>query len=472
MKSARYSAWGPAAALALGLLVARPAPAQMFNPETFTLRNGMQVVVIPNHRVPIVSHMVWYKVGSADEVSGKSGLAHLFEHLMFKGTPTVPPGQFSKIVAKNGGRDNAFTSSDYTAYYQNVAADRLELVMGMEADRMKNLVLDEANFQTERAVVLEERSQRTDNSPSALLSEQMEAALYLNHPYQRPVIGWGAEIAALTRDEAVAFYRRWYAPNNAILVVAGDVTAETVRPLAEKYYGGLEPADTPARVRLKEPPPVSARRVVLSDARVRQPSWSRLYLAPSYNWGDTDMAYPLQVLAEVVGGGTTSRLYRSLVVEQGLAASASAYYDATAVDSATFSVSASPRPGMPMDRLEAAVEKEIARVAAEGIPADEVARAKSRLRAAVVYARDSLHTGARVLGEALATGQTVAQVEEWPQRIGAVTPEQVALAARTVLDEKASVTGLLLPDAKSAAQPTPTPPAAARPVPAASKGVH
>lgn len=445
-------AWG-AFALLLGFACtqpAAPARAQVFNPETFTLDNGMQVVVVPNRRVPIVSHMVWYKVGAADETPGKSGVAHLFEHLMFKGTPSIPPGQFSKIVARNGGRDNAFTSSDYTAYFQNVAVDRLELVMRMEADRMHNLVLDDENVRTERNVVLEERRSRTDNSPGALLSERMEAALFLNHPYNRPVIGWASEIAALTTEDAVSFYRRWYAPNNAILVVAGDVTAETVRPLAEKYYGVLPRADTPPRKRLEEPPAVAARRVVLEDARVQQPQLSRLYQAPSYNRGRKELAYPLQVLAEIVGGNATSRLYRALVVEQGVAAGASAWYDPAALDLASFGVAATPRPGVPMEKVEAALDASLARILAEGLPADEVERAKSRLRANVAYARDSLHTGARVLGEALATGQTVEDVEAWPQRIAAVTPEQVAEAARAVLVMRASVTGVLLP-AKTAA---------------------
>ncbi|CAA7624601.1 pitrilysin family protein [Magnetospirillum sp. UT-4] len=433
------------ALLALVPVVSGPAAAQVFNPTTHTLGNGLQVVVVENHRAPIVSHMVWYRVGAADEPPGKSGIAHLLEHLMFKGTPEVPPGAFSKIVARNGGRDNAFTSSDYTAYFQNIAADRLELVMKMEADRMRNLTLDEANVVTERDVVLEERRSRTDNSPSALLSERVEAALYLNHPYRRPVIGWASEVAALNREDALDYYRRWYAPNNAILVVAGDVRPEEVKALAEKYYGPLKPETVPPRLRAAEPPQVAARRVVLEDARVQQPSWNRTYIAPSYTSPDKAQAYALQVLAEIMGGGATSRLYKALVVEQGIAAGASAWYDPSALDMASFGIGATPRPGVPMDRLEAAVLKELARATGAGISAAEVERAKTRLKANVVYARDSLHTAARVLGEALTTGQSVADVEAWPQRIAQVTPEAVNAAARAVLDERASVTGVLLP---------------------------
>jgi zinc protease len=435
-----------ALALAAGLALARPAEARLFDPQTFTLPNGLQVVVVPNHRVPIVTHMVWYKVGAADEVPGKSGLAHLLEHLMFKGTPTIPPGEFSKIVARHGGRDNAFTTADYTAYFQNVAVDQLDMVMRMEADRMHNLTLDEANVSTERAVVQEERRARIDNSPDSALAEQMQAALFLNSPYHRPVIGWESEIAGLSREDALAFYRRWYAPNNAILVVAGDVDAEQVRRLAETHYGPIPAApDTPQRARTAEPKPVVARRLSLSDPRVSQPSWSRYYLAPGLR-GDPSLAPALEVLAEALGGGTTSILYRRLAVEENLAAAADAAYDPAVVGDSTLRIGVVPRPGASLDTVEAAVEKELARVARDGIPAAEVERARTRLVASAAYARDSLHTGARILGEALAIGQSVAEVESWPERIAAVTPAQVAQAAAQVLDPKGSVTGLLLPE--------------------------
>ncbi len=446
----RFQAFARAVA-ALAVLVPLSSRAAVFDPTTFTLPNGMQVVVVENHRVPIVSHMVWYRVGAADEPAGKSGIAHFLEHLMFKGTPDLAPGEFSKVIARNGGRDNAFTSSDYTAYFQNIAADRLELVMRMEADRMRNLILDDANVRAELKVVQEERRSRTDNSPSALLHERMEAALFLNHPYRRPIIGWPGEIAGLTREDALAFYGRWYAPNNAILVVAGDVKPAEVKALADKYYGPLKPEALAPRLRDEEPPQAGARRVELKDARVRQPSWSRQHVAPSYH-GATDKAepYALQVLAEILGGGATSRLYKSLVVEQGLAASASAWYEPEALDFATFGIGASPRPGIAMDKLEAAIVKEITRVAAEGVREEEVARAKQRLKANVTYARDSLHTAARALGEALTTGQTVADVEAWPERIAAITTAQVTAAATKVLNEQASVTGLLMPAAQEA----------------------
>ena len=227
--------------LFLAAALSAAASAKVFNPQTFTLANGMQVVVIENRRAPIVTQMVWYKVGSADEPRGDSGIAHYLEHLMFKATKNLKSGEFSKIVARNGGRDNAFTSYDYTAYHQTVAADRLELIMKIEADRMTNLIIDDDAIEAERQVVLEERRSRTDNRPASLLREQANAALYLTYPYRDPVIGWAHEIRAITADGLRAFYKKWYRPNNAILIIAGDVTMDTVRPLAEKYYGPIAP---------------------------------------------------------------------------------------------------------------------------------------------------------------------------------------------------------------------------------------
>ncbi len=455
--------WMGRLVLALGVSLAMPWPAmaQMFNPTTFRLANGLEIVVVENHRAPIATQMVWYKVGAADEVPGKSGLAHFLEHLMFKGTPTIPPGEFSRIIARAGGSDNAFTSSDYTAFYQNIAADQLELAMKLEADRMTNLAFDEHNFETEKQVVLEEQRSRTGNNPNALLHERMEAALFLNHPYHRPVIGWESEIAALTRTDAMDFYHRWYAPNNAILVVAGDVKPDQVEALAEKYFGRLQAADIPARDRLKEPREVAARVVTLKDQRVAQPTLSRLYLAPSAHFGDADIgppasSYALEVLAEILGDGATSRLYRALVVDQALAAGANAWYDSTALDYSTFGIGATPRPGVSVDKVRDALDREVARVLKDGIRPDEVVRAKERLRASIAYSRDSMHTGAHVLGEALATGQTTAEVEAWPQRIAAVTPEDVNAAAHKVLDERWSVTGILLPETpRPGAKPLP-----------------
>lgn len=432
-------------AVALSVAVAVPARAQVFNPETFTLKNGMQVVVIPNHRVPVLSHMVYYKVGAADEVAGKTGLAHMVEHMMFKGTKAVPAGVFSQLVAKNGGRENAFTTADFTAYYQNVATDKLELVMKLESDRMANLSLKESDFLPERQVVLEERRMRVDNAPAALLNEQVEAALFLNSPYHHPVIGWRDEIEKYVLADVVDFHHRWYAPNNAILLVSGDITVARLKPLAEKYYGVIPARPIPPRQRTEEPAPIAARTVELRDPEVHQPDWQRLYLAPSYRSGETKYAYPLQVLAEILGDGTTSRLYRALVVEQKVAAMASAGYEPGSVGPTSFSFEASPLPGVSMETLQSAVVAQIRSVVADGVSAEEVDQAKQRLHTSIVYAKDSYSAGGRVLGAALASGQSLAEAEDWPRRIAAVSAADVNDAARQVLRDERAVTGLLLP---------------------------
>jgi len=469
-----------ALALALGLPALAPAPAaaRVFDPETFTLPNGMRVVVVTNQRAPVVSHMVWYRVGSADEPRGKSGIAHFLEHLMFKATDEIPAGDFSRIVARNGGRDNAFTSYDYTAYFQNIARDRLELVMKMEADRMQDLQLTDEVVLPERDVIMEERRQRTDNEPAARLSELLNATLWVHHPYGTPVIGWMHEIAGLSREDAVAHYRNWYAPNNAVLVVAGDVTAAELKPLAEKYYGALKRRDVPARVRTAEPPVQAARRVTLEDDQVRQPSWTRQWKAPSYTAGAKEHAYPLQVLETVMSGGATARLYKSLVVERQLAASVSMGYQASALNLGSLAISASPVPGGDLAALEKGIEEEVARLLKDGVTADEVETAKKRMQAEAVFARDSLQGPAYAFGIALTTGQSVEDVEAWPDRIKAVTVEQVNAAARAVLGQTDHVTGLLLPkpapaaQASNAASPGAASPGAAAPAakPAAPAG--
>ncbi len=440
------------ALLALALFAFPPgshgeAGAGVFNPETFTLENGMQVVVVSNHRVPVVTHMVWYRVGSADEPPGKSGLAHFLEHLMFKGTEKLGPGEFSRILARNGGQENAFTSRDHTAYFQTVAVERLELVMEMEADRMTNLVLTEEIIEPERLVIIEERRQRTDNEPAAILGEHVNAAIFLNHPYRNPIIGWEHEIRTHTLDDILSFYRRHYTPDNAILVVAGDITAEELRPLAEKYYGVIPPAPEPLRrARPQEPPHRAARLVTMTDQRVRQPSWRRYFLAPSYATGDTEHAYPLLVLSEILGGGATSRLYRSLVVERKIAISAGAYYGPGSLGPATFVFAGSPRPGTPVSEFEQAMEEAIQELLDQGVTGEEVEKAKTRLVDSAVFGRDSLRAGAHAFGSALTSGRTIEDVESWPQRIAAVTREQIEEAARAVMREGGSVTSLLLPE--------------------------
>ncbi len=310
---------------------------------------------------------------------------------------------------------------------------------------MTNLILSQDDIDTERQVVLEERRSRIENDPGARLSEQATASFYMNHPYRHPVIGWDHEIKTITHDDLEAFYRTWYSPNNAILVVVGDVTVEQVRPLAEKYYGAIPARELPPRVEWREPPSSVARRITLTDAQVRQPGWSRRYHAPSYVYGASEHAYALEVLSDILGGGTTSRLYRSLVVEQKIAAAAGAWYSPASRGPTTFGLYASPLPGGDLEPVEAAIAAEIDGLLRDGVTEDEVLSARARMQAEAIYARDSLRAPAHSLGGGLVIGMSVEDIEAWPERIGAVTVEQVNAAARAVLSGAAPMTTLLLP---------------------------
>ncbi len=422
------------------------AAADEWAPDTFTLDNGMEVVVIPDHRAPVVTHMVWYRVGSADEPRGKSGIAHFLEHLMFKGTESIPPGEFSKIVARNGGRDNAFTSFDYTAYFQRVAADRLPLVMEMEADRMTNLVLVDDVVLPERSVILEERRQRTDNEPLSLLAERVSAALYVHHPYGIPIIGWKHEIEQLDREDALAFYKQHYAPNNAILVVAGDITGDELRPLAEKYYGVIERQEVDGRNRVTDPPIITSQRVILKDARAKQARVTQQIIVPSYTTAEDGEAEALEVLSQVLGGGSTSRMYQEVVVTQKLAASAGTWYQGEAVNDGKFGVFAVPRAGVDIADVEEALIQSVNKFLEDGITEEELERAKNTLVADAIYARDSQQAMAYSIGAAITTGLTVEDFLAWPDRISAVTAEQVNAAAHKYLVRDRAVTGILLPE--------------------------
>ncbi len=426
---------------------AAPSSAQELpRPETFTLSNGLQVVVITDRRAPVVTHMVWYRVGAADEDRGRSGIAHFFEHLMFKGTREIGPGEFSREVARNGGQLNAFTSWDYTAYYERIARDRLELVMGMEADRMRNLRFSDETFVSERDVIGEERRQRIDNSPGAVMGERMRAMLYPHHPYGTPIIGWAHEIEALDRESALAFYQTWYAPNNAILVVAGDIDAAELRPLAQRYYGRLRPTrNLPARTWVQDPPNVGPMRVTHRDEKVRQPSVSRMYRAISYATDEGRQAHALDVAIEILGGSETSRLYRALVEEQRIAVSAGASANTAGIGGGSVSVYATPVEGVSLEQVEAAIDAVIAQYLRDGPTEAELARAKSSLAAAAVYSRDSQESLANIYGSSLAQGESIDDVVNWPRDIEAVTREEALTIARETLVLDASVTGLLLP---------------------------
>ena len=417
-------------------------------PATFTLGNGLKVVVIPDHRTPVVTQMIWYKVGSADETPGKSGLAHFLEHLMFKGTSKHPAGEFSQTVLKVGGNENAFTSTDYTGYFQRVPRDQLGTMMEFEADRMTGLILKDENVLPERDVVLEEYNMRVANNPDARLTEQIMAALYLNHPYGRPVIGWHQEIEKLDREDALAFYKRFYAPNNATLVIAGDVDEKEVRPMAERTFGQVAPQPSiPARrLRPQEPTPVAARTVTLADPRVEQPSMKRYYLVPSATTAAAGESPALDVLAQLMGSGSNSYLYRALVIDKPLAVSAGAGYQGTSLDATQFTISVAPKPGVDFAQVEQVVDRVIADVGQNTVPAEDLERVKTQLIAEAIYAQDNQATLARWYGAALTTGLSVEDIRSWPDRIRAVTAEQVRAAARKWLDKKRSVTGYLIKD--------------------------
>ena len=442
--------WRAGAALALlGLLVAAtPVAAGVFNPESFTLKNGLRVVVISNHRLPIAVHTMWYRVGAIDQPPGKSGLAHFLEHMMFKGTTKVPAGEFSRIVARNGGNDNAFTTQDYSIYMQKIAVDRLDLAMSLEADRMTNLAITDNEVVPERDVVIEERRSRIDNNPVAQLREHMAAVLYLNHPYRIPAVGWKRELESIVTADALDFYRRFYVPNNAVLVVAGDITLAEIKPMAEKHYGSISARVLPSRPIWAEPPQRASRRVLMRSAEARQPFWSKNYLAPGHVAGDTKHAYALEVLAELLGGGPTSRLYRSLAVTGKLVTDAGVSYDPVRRGPPQFSFYATPRAKVAIAAVEAATEAEIALLLARGVTGEEVDRAKRRLQVSAIFARDSLSHGAFLIGAAEMLGLGAEYVETWPARIGAVTVEAVNAAARAVLKDTGSVVSILVAEGR------------------------
>ena len=442
LRSASLAGLGLAAGLTIS---ATPAQAVDTGPEisTFELENGMRGVVIEDHRAPVVTHMVWYKVGAADEPPGRSGIAHFLEHLMFKGTDEIPPGEFSKIIAANGGQDNAFTSNDYTAYFQRIAKDRLDLVMKMEADRMRDLVLDEESVATERDVVIEERNSRTDNDPQSQFYEQFNAALYQNHPYGLPVIGWRREIEKLSREDALSFYQRFYGPENAILVVAGDVEPAEVEALAAAHYGEVEAAGLTPHERPQEPPHRAARRVEMVDEKVRQPFMTRGYLTPSYVTAEDGDAHALAVAAEILGGGVTARLSKELVLGQKIALNAGAYYRGVARDDTTFAFYVVPTEGVSLQEAEAAADAAMAALAAEGPTEAELERAKMVLISSSIYQQDSQSSMARMYGSALTVGLSIEDVREWPDMVRAVSADDVKRALSELLKIEASVTGYL-----------------------------
>ncbi len=419
-------------------IFSQPANAKTFNAKTFKLKNDMQVVLIENHRAPVLTHMVWYRAGAADEEVGQSGIAHFLEHLMFKATDKLDNGEFSKTVKIFGGNDNAFTSQNYTAYYQNIPKDRLEEIMQMETDRMQNLKLTDEVVNPERKVIIEERNQRTDNNPSAKLREYINNALYINHPYGIPIIGWRSEMEQLSKQNAIDWYNKWYNPSNAILVVSGDITEDELKELAEKYYGSIPTKPKIARIRTKIPPMLSEQRITFKDERVGSPSFQRQYLAPVGN-------DKLEIISDVLGGGSTSRLYNRLVIQEKLATSAGTYYDPTNMDVTSFGIYISLIAGSDLSKVEAILDEEIALLLAKGITEDELKSSKSKIKASSIYARDSLQGPAMIFGRALTNGFSMDYIENYTDRIQQLNLTEINDSVKLVFNEdNKPVTGILL----------------------------
>lgn len=437
--------------LALALIVfTTPAIAQQVT--TYQLDNGMDVVVIEDHRAPAVVHMVWYKVGSADEPVGASGVAHFLEHLLFKATDVLESGEFSATVAANGGSDNAFTSYDYTAYFQRIAADRLALMMQMESNRMNNLSITQADIDTERNVVLEERNQRTENSPGALAREQFIAAQYQNHRYGVPIIGWKHEMEQLSLQDALDFYDLYYSPNNAILIVAGDVQPDDVKALAEQYYGAIPAEENlPARIRPQEPPQRAERRITFTDPRVSQSYLTRSYIAPERDAGAQSEAAALVYLADLLGGSPfSSVLGQALQFDTQTAVYTGAGYNGSSLDASTFTLSVAPSQGVSLSQAEAAMDEAIANFLANPIDPDQLDSLRTQLRASEIYAMDNVQGLARRYGAALTQGLTIEDVQAWPQILQQVTQADIKAVAAKVLNRDQSVTGWVVSDEKEA----------------------
>lgn len=427
-------------------LTSSVAFAGLFNPKTFTLKNGLQVVVLTNKRAPVVKQVLLYRAGAIDEPTGRSGIAHFLEHLMFKGTKQVSGEEFVKTIESLGGDQNAQTSRDYTLYYQEIAKEHLETIINLEADRMANLQINAKDVDTERPVILEERRMRIDNEPSAILVEAVNATYFENHPYRLPSIGWEHEMQKLTHEDAMKFYNSWYAPNNAILVFAGDITVEEVKPLVEKYYGVIPAKVLPERNKLEEPVHRGiVKQVIKRSDRVLHPLYMRIYGAPNFR-DNPKAVYALEVLRQILSNGANSLLYNELVTKKKVAVSASMnYMDPMARGPSTFYFIGQPAPGKEVRALELALVHELKKIVLQGINSKEVEQAKERLVADLAYTKDESFGGATLFAQCLGSGYKVEDIEDWETRIRAVTTDEVNTYAREVFTQDSYLTARLLP---------------------------
>jgi zinc protease len=429
------------------LFISAPVAASVFYPEIYRLSNGLEIAIVQNKLSPAVVQMVWYKAGSADEKPGHSGLAHYLEHLMFRGTANIAPGDFSKIVAAKGGNDNAFTSYDYTAFHETIAAENLPEVMQMEADRMVGLALTPEIAAPELSVVLNERDERTDNTPQGTFREKVNEALFPNHPYGKPVVGWKNEISAATPDDAQAFYKAHYAPNNAILVVSGNVEAKEVLRLAAGTFGRIPPAPVASPVKIGLPERPKQKQILLKDPRVEQKLFESLWVAPSDGMGEHRQARALEVLQEVLDSGEVGFLYHRLVAQKGVASAVEVSYSPISRGPAVFTIALLPSEGQDSAKLEKILRHELASLSRRGVSSQKVEEAKKRLIRAAIFARDSLSFPAHTLGETLATSQPLSTIEDWPEAIRKVTTDDVNAALRQLLSNPRHLSARLEPDA-------------------------
>ena len=415
-----------------------------FKPQQYILKNGLEIIVLENNRIPAIANSIWYKVGSADEPNGKSGIAHFLEHLMFKGTEKLKPGEFSQIVSINGGKENAFTSKNYTGYFQLIHKSKLELIMSLEADRMKNIKLIEKEFENEKTVVLEERYSRVDNNPSALLSEQINAALYMNHPYRKPIIGWEHEIKNLSLDDVMKFYKKYYAPNNAIIVICGDVNLDDVVKIAKKYFGPIKPSKMEKRAWTDEPTQHAPRKITLNSKNTAIPVFERHYLVPTYTKSKKE-SLTLEVFSEIFGNSSTGMLFDEFVKNKKLATSASVYYHPDGFGHTSFAINIIPKKNVSLEEIEIYLDEYLNKIKKKTFNKEELQDIKKRLVNTTIFAQDSLYMGMRIFGSSLSTGYSLKEITNWPNDISKVSIDDIETYVPNIFNKKNSVTGYLLP---------------------------
>jgi zinc protease len=441
------------AGVLLALALAVPPCLAASDTTERSLANGLRVIVKTDRRAPVAVALVWYKVGAIDEVNGTTGVAHVLEHMMFKGTPSLQPGEYSRLIAAAGGRDNAFTTRDYTTYYAALHKSQLDLALKLEADRMANLTLSPAEFAKEIRVVMEERRLRTEDRPRSLTYEQLMAAALTAHPYRNPVIGWMNDLENMRVDDARDFYRRWYAPNNAVVVVVGDVAPGEVFALVERHFGAIPARELPPRKPQDEPPQLGVRRVTVK-APAELPYLVMTFRVPPLRDAAADWEpYALEMLAEVLDGGQAARLPRTLVREERLANSAGAGYDGVARGPGFFYLDGTPTPGKGVAELEQALRREMKKIIDEGVSADELDRVKAQAVASHVYQRDSMFFQARQIGMMELSGIPHDTIDLQLAKLRAVTAEQVREVARKYFQDDALTIATLDPQPMSGRRP-------------------